>query len=468
MMAAGTAHMRMREHSTVTRSDQAELRRDARRTGPAVKSLRAFPTGRAPSTSQDKYRTSAAVPVTISRRMRNWLLSDDADPSLRYRVLRELLDRPSDDPEVLAAQKQIGREGWAAKILQLQHPGGQWDTAGNSARELYRPKYVATNWRLLVLSDLEVRRTHPRIVKAVKLFLRRFGGPSGDLGGRKSEVCFTGNAVRIPRPSIGTIVDRLAPATSEVRRWLALLPLSNGDLGWLGGLSGLRGDPGGEAFGRDASSHRTRSGVLSRTRPASRRANAVCTVDAITLPGPLLLRPIGRRRRPHVARIRRRPSHAFAPRPAGGKAEPGRDMESRRPPPGHGGPELPNPGALLPVRPRSAWPPEPVDHRGGPQRPPTAGPLNPGAACRSVRSHAAGRARTGDFEIFSLALSQTELPRRKTSDSAALINPFPRGQKSTSTGGTGMMPKVLHGRCPLSPRQEVSPIRAPTGPSSIL
>jgi len=35
-MAAGTAHMRMREHSTVTRSDQAELRRDARRTGPAV------------------------------------------------------------------------------------------------------------------------------------------------------------------------------------------------------------------------------------------------------------------------------------------------------------------------------------------------------------------------------------------------------------------------------------------------
>ena len=216
MMAAGTAHMRMREHSTVTRSDQAELRRDARRTGPAVKSLRAFPTGRAPSTSQDKYRTSAAVPVTISRRMRNWLLSDDADPSLRYRVLRELLDRPSDDPEVLAAQKQIGREGWAAKILQLQHPGGQWDTAGNSARELYRPKYVATNWRLLVLSDLGVRGTHPRIVKAVKLFLRRFGGPSGDLGGRKSEVCFTGNAVRmltrfgyLDHPSVQSSIDWL-------------------------------------------------------------------------------------------------------------------------------------------------------------------------------------------------------------------------------------------------------------------
>ena len=29
---------------------------------------------------------------------------------------------------------------------------------------------------------------------------------------------------------------------------------------------------------------------------------------------------------------------------------------------------------------------------------------------------AAGRARTGDFEIFSLALSQTELPRREASN----------------------------------------------------
>src|SRR5207247_10710683 len=111
MMAAGTAHMRMREHSTVTRSDQAELRRDARRTGPAVKSLRAFPTGRAPSTSQDKYRTSAAVPVTISRRMRNWPLSDAAAPSLRYRLRRELLHRPSDDPDVLAAQQRARGEG---------------------------------------------------------------------------------------------------------------------------------------------------------------------------------------------------------------------------------------------------------------------------------------------------------------------------------------------------------------------
>src|SRR2546428_14010269 len=39
MMAAGTAHDRAREHSTVTRSDQAELRRDGRRTRHPIKKL---------------------------------------------------------------------------------------------------------------------------------------------------------------------------------------------------------------------------------------------------------------------------------------------------------------------------------------------------------------------------------------------------------------------------------------------
>src|SRR6266704_5924008 len=39
MMAAGTAHDGAREHSTVTRSDQAELRRDNRPNGSAHKIL---------------------------------------------------------------------------------------------------------------------------------------------------------------------------------------------------------------------------------------------------------------------------------------------------------------------------------------------------------------------------------------------------------------------------------------------
>ena len=134
--------------------------------------------------------------MAIPRRLQNWLLSTEADPSVRFRVLRELMGKSDHDVEVVAERRRIGREGWAAEILRLQQRAGQWDTPGNSVAELYRPKYVATNWRLLVLSDLGVSGKHPRVRKAVRLFLRRFGA-SGDLGGRASEVCITGNAARM-------------------------------------------------------------------------------------------------------------------------------------------------------------------------------------------------------------------------------------------------------------------------------
>src|SRR3970040_506119 len=99
--------------------------------------------------------------MALPRKLRRWLLATDADPSVRHRVLPELLDKPEDPPEVVRARKQVGRKGWAADILRLQHPGGQWDTAGTSARELYRPKYIATNWRLPVLSDRGGHAQHP-------------------------------------------------------------------------------------------------------------------------------------------------------------------------------------------------------------------------------------------------------------------------------------------------------------------
>ncbi|MGI0147980.1 MAG: hypothetical protein ACREDF_00415, partial [Thermoplasmata archaeon] len=62
--------------------------------------------------------------VSFPRRLQNWLLDKNADPSVRHRVLRELLDKPVDDPAVVREQKQIGRKGWAAQILRLQHPAG--------------------------------------------------------------------------------------------------------------------------------------------------------------------------------------------------------------------------------------------------------------------------------------------------------------------------------------------------------
>ncbi|HKZ99993.1 MAG TPA: hypothetical protein VJ326_10475 [Thermoplasmata archaeon] len=135
--------------------------------------------------------------MSLPRSLQKWLLDEDADPSVRHRVLRDLLNRRADDVEVASERKRIGKEGWAARILRAQHPGGQWDTPGASAFELYWPKYIATNWRLLVLADLGVSGKNPRVVKALKLFFQRYSGASGGLGYGRSEVCFTGNAVRM-------------------------------------------------------------------------------------------------------------------------------------------------------------------------------------------------------------------------------------------------------------------------------
>ncbi|TLZ83151.1 MAG: hypothetical protein E6K03_05830 [Methanobacteriota archaeon] len=117
--------------------------------------------------------------MVLRRGLRTWLLAKDSDPSVRLRVLRDLLDRPADDPAVVGAQREIGRK--------------------------------ATNWRLLVLSDLGLTKKTPRVAKAMGLFLNRFSR-SGDLGGPSSEVCITGNAVRM-MARFGYLKDpRMKPA----------------------------------------------------------------------------------------------------------------------------------------------------------------------------------------------------------------------------------------------------------------
>lgn len=51
-----------------------------------------------------------------------WLLN--SDPAIRWQVLRDLLDAPAD---VVAAERaRVAREGWGARLLDLQGDDGQW------------------------------------------------------------------------------------------------------------------------------------------------------------------------------------------------------------------------------------------------------------------------------------------------------------------------------------------------------
>ena len=106
----------------------------------------------------------------------DWLL-EGVQPSIRYRTLTQLLDKPETDPDVKSARATIVKKGWAADILNKQSEGGWWVTG----KSLYGPKYTASNWMLLVLADLGLNRTEPRVRRACELWIERFAKPDGGL-----------------------------------------------------------------------------------------------------------------------------------------------------------------------------------------------------------------------------------------------------------------------------------------------
>ncbi len=123
-----------------------------------------------------------------------WLLEED-EPSIRYLALTQVLGRADGDPEVKAAKRTIAKQGWAAQIMAKQKPGGWWVHQEN----LYRPKYLSTNWMLLILSDLGMTKECPRIRRAAELWRDRFSkadGGFGSDGSNRSHLCIAGNTAR--------------------------------------------------------------------------------------------------------------------------------------------------------------------------------------------------------------------------------------------------------------------------------
>jgi hypothetical protein len=124
----------------------------------------------------------------------DWLLEDN-QPSIRYRALTQLLDKPESDPDVKSTHGMIRKKGWAADLLRKQSADGSWV----SSDSLYRPKYTSTNWVLLMLADLGLTRKEPRIDKACQLWIERFAKSDGGFGtdnAKKSELCIVGNTAR--------------------------------------------------------------------------------------------------------------------------------------------------------------------------------------------------------------------------------------------------------------------------------
>ena len=143
----------------------------------------------------------------ISRRKEpvlDWLLEKN-QPAVRYYTLVDLLGKRRDDPEVQEAYAQIPRRGWAKDLLDLQKPEGYWEPEKPLWTKdllgwiefLYRPKFIATNWRALVLADLGLTSKDRRIKKIADLFFAYKLVLGSSFNFFTEEACIVGNTARM-------------------------------------------------------------------------------------------------------------------------------------------------------------------------------------------------------------------------------------------------------------------------------
>ena len=169
-------------------------------------------------------KQTAAKKSTKSGSVTEWLLEED-QPSIRYYALTQLLGKDEDDSEVRSAKQVIPRKGWAAEILAQQQKGGWWV----SGESLYRPKYVSTNWMLLVLSDLGLTKEESRIERACELWIDRLGKKDGGFamdGQSKGHLCTTGNSARalvkfgyVDHPKVNGAFEWLVVNAAKLGGW---------------------------------------------------------------------------------------------------------------------------------------------------------------------------------------------------------------------------------------------------------
>ena len=88
----------------------------------------------------------------------NWLL--DADPAIRWQVLRDLTDAPAS--EVAAERARVAREGWGAALLAAQDADGRW--GGGT----FFPRGTGTFDTLHLLHQLGIEPQSPELQRALE------------------------------------------------------------------------------------------------------------------------------------------------------------------------------------------------------------------------------------------------------------------------------------------------------------
>lgn len=122
----------------------------------------------------------------------DWLSEPD-QPAVRYLAMRDLLGIRGG--ELREAWSEIPSRGWVKQILLNRQPSGYWVDGA----DLYRPKYISTNWMLLILSDLGLTREVPWVAESAEMWRDTYARADGGFDtptGETSELCLVGNTAR--------------------------------------------------------------------------------------------------------------------------------------------------------------------------------------------------------------------------------------------------------------------------------
>jgi hypothetical protein len=97
----------------------------------------------------------------------DWLL-EPSNPSVRFFALRDILGRGEDDEELADARSSIPTSPVVAKIMAKQRPQGHWE----GAESPYLPKYKASYWQIMILSELGMDKGDERVRRACEYIFR--------------------------------------------------------------------------------------------------------------------------------------------------------------------------------------------------------------------------------------------------------------------------------------------------------
>src|SRR5687767_14577382 len=154
-------------------------------------------------------------PTTI-----DWLM--EGDPSVRWQVMRDLLDAK---PAAYAKERaKVAETGWGKRFLDLQSQNGTWGGG------IYGPKFTSTHYTVLALQRIGLPPKHPQALEACAVLIESDLLPNVGPGfperrGAHADLCIVGMILAMAAyfqhtdPRVHRIAEFLVQAQMEDGGW---------------------------------------------------------------------------------------------------------------------------------------------------------------------------------------------------------------------------------------------------------